>query len=198
MNIAKTTTRASSRRCPWIMRSINTGVILKIMNIAKTTTRASSRRVARARLLGRLNGGSPLNLLCFFSGCLQKIRSVRMLDTFACSGRCFGSSPSVELATKVGSICPFVVIDSADLGATIVVANALCSTIFNPSRVVSPTQRTCLVPDAIKLESVRASDEGRPARAARDVTDWQTDYHTSTDSTIITKTPKIRLLHTHR
>ena len=53
----ETTIGASSRRCLWIM-SINTGVILKIMNIAKTTTRASSRRVARARLLGRLDGGS--------------------------------------------------------------------------------------------------------------------------------------------
>ena len=51
----------------WIIKSINTDVLLKIVNITKTTIQASSRRVVRARLLARFNGGSPLNLLFFFS-----------------------------------------------------------------------------------------------------------------------------------
>ena len=41
---------------------------------------------------------------------------------------------------KVGFICPFVVDDPSDFGATIVVAQALCLSIFN----LSPTQKTCL------------------------------------------------------
>ena len=40
----------------------------------------------------------------------------------------------------IGFICPFVVNDPTDLGATIVVAQALCLSIFN----LSPTQKTCL------------------------------------------------------
>lgn len=47
---------------------------------------------------------------------------------------------AVKLTLKVGFICPFVVDDPTDLGATIVVAQALCLSIFN----LSPTQKTCL------------------------------------------------------
>ena len=47
---------------------------------------------------------------------------------------------TVKLTLKVGFICPFVVDDPTDLGATIVVAQALCLSIFN----LSPTQKTCL------------------------------------------------------
>ena len=41
---------------------------------------------------------------------------------------------------KVGFISPFVVDDPTDLGATFVVAQALCLSIFN----LSPMQKTCL------------------------------------------------------
>ena len=47
---------------------------------------------------------------------------------------------AVKLNLKVGFICPLVVDDPPDLGATIVVAQALCLSIFN----LSPTQKTCL------------------------------------------------------
>ena len=40
---------------------------------------------------------------------------------------------AVKLTLKVGFICPLVVIDPINLGTTIVVAQALCLTIFNPS-----------------------------------------------------------------
>ena len=45
-----------------------------------------------------------------------------------------------KLTLKVGFICPFVVDDPTYLGVTIVVAQALCLSIFN----LSPTQKTCL------------------------------------------------------
>ena len=44
---------------------------------------------------------------------------------------------------KICYICPFVVIDPTDLGATVVVAQALCLTIFD----LSPTQQACLFTD---------------------------------------------------
>ena len=53
---------------------------------------------------------------------------------------------TVKLTLKVGFICPFVVDDPTDLGATIVVAQALCLSIFN----LSPTQKTCLFTDGNK------------------------------------------------
>ena len=53
---------------------------------------------------------------------------------------------AVQLTLQVGFICPFVVIDPTDLGATIVVAQALCLTIFN----LSPTQKTCRFTDGNK------------------------------------------------
>ena len=53
---------------------------------------------------------------------------------------------AVKLTLKVGFICPFVVDDPTDLGATIVVAQALCLSIFN----LSPTQKTCLFTDGNK------------------------------------------------
>ena len=53
---------------------------------------------------------------------------------------------AVQLTRKVGFICPFVVIDPTDLGATIVVAQALCLTIFN----LCPTQNTCPITDGNK------------------------------------------------
>ena len=75
---------------------------------------------------------------------LLKVRYARILDTFVCSGALIWLfSPAwdaVKLTLKVGFICPFVVDDPTDLGATIVVAQALCLSIFN----LSPTQKTCL------------------------------------------------------
>ena len=63
---------------------------------------------------------------------------------FVCSGAliCLFSPAcdAVKLTLKAGFICPFVVDDPTDLGATIVVAQALCLSIFN----LSPTQKTCL------------------------------------------------------
>ena len=38
---------------------------------------------------------------------------------------------AVKLTLQVGLICPFVVIDPTNLGATFVVAQALCLTNFN-------------------------------------------------------------------
>ena len=70
---------------------------------------------------------------------LLQIRSVRILDTIVCSGILLWLfSPAldaVKLTLQVGFIFPFVVIDHADLGATIVVAQALSLTFFN----LSPT-----------------------------------------------------------
>ena len=53
---------------------------------------------------------------------------------------------------KVGLICPFVVFDHYQifLGATIVIVQALCLTIFN----LSLTQNTCLLSLVIKLVCV--------------------------------------------
>ena len=88
---------------------------------------------------------SALLLLRF----LLKIRSVRILDTICSRTLLWLFSPAwdaVKLTLHVGFICPFVVIDPIDLGATIVVAPALCLTIFN----VSPTQNTCLFTDGNK------------------------------------------------
>ena len=61
---------------------------------------------------------------------------------------------AVKLTLKVGFICPFVVDDPTDLGATIVVAQALCLSIFN----LSPTQKTCLFTDGNKAN---ASEQNR-------------------------------------
>ena len=64
------------------------------------------------------------------------------------------SNPTLNFTAKtnlsknqVGFICLFVVSDPTYLGATIVVAQALCLTIFN----LSPTQKTWLLPMVIKL-----------------------------------------------
>ena len=89
---------------------------------------------------------SAVRLLRF----LLKIRSVRILDMIVCSQTLlwlfYPALDAVKLTLQVGSICPFVVIDSTNLGATIVVAQALCLTIFN----LSPTQKTCLFTDGNK------------------------------------------------
>ena len=83
---------------------------------------------------------------------LLKIRSVKILDTILCSGALLWLFPpawdAVKLTLQVGFICPFVVIDPTDLGATFAVAQALCLTIFN----LSPTQKTCLFTDGNKLK----------------------------------------------
>ena len=75
-----------------------------------------------------------------------------MLDTFACSGALIWLfSPAwdaVELTLKAGFICLFVVDDPTYLGATIMVAQALCLSIFN----LSPTQKTCLFTDGNKAK----------------------------------------------
>ena len=72
-----------------------------------------------------------------------KIRSVWIMDTIVCSLNCFGCShlpgpawDSIQFSLKIGFICPFVVIglgpfDPANLGATIVFAQALCLTVFH-------------------------------------------------------------------
>ena len=77
---------------------------------------------------------------------LLKIRPVRILDTIVCSGSLLWLfSPdwpgdAFELTLKVGFICPFVVIDPTDLGATQKLSQAICLSIFN----LSPTRNTCL------------------------------------------------------
>ena len=83
---------------------------------------------------------------------LLKVRYVRILDMFVCPGALIWLfSPAldaVNLTLKVGFICPFVVDDPTYLVATIVVAQALCLSIFN----LSPMQKTCLGPMVIKLK----------------------------------------------
>ena len=76
-----------------------------------------------------------------------KIRSVRILDTmivmFGALLWLFSPGPAwdaVKLTLTVGFICPFVVIDPIYSGATIVVAQPSCLSIFN----LSPTQNTGL------------------------------------------------------
>ena len=75
---------------------------------------------------------------------------IRTLDTIVCSGSLVGLfSPAwdaVKLTLKAGFICPFVVDDPTDLGTTIVVAQALCLSIFN----LSPPQKTCFFTDGNK------------------------------------------------
>ena len=82
---------------------------------------------------------------------LLKIRSVRILDTVICYETLLWLfSPAwdaVILTLQVGFIRPFVVIDPTDLGATIVVGQTLCLTIFN----LSPTQKPAFLPMVIKL-----------------------------------------------
>ena len=58
----------------------------------------------------------------------------------SCSGALIWLSSPAWNAVKVGFICPFVIDDPTDLGATFVVAQALCLSMFN----LSPTQKTCL------------------------------------------------------
>ena len=98
--------------------------------------------VAWSLLLCWFNGGS--RLCCSSPWFLLKVRYVRILDAFMCSGAFIWLfSPAwdtVKLTLKVGFICPFVVDDPTYLGTTIMVAQALCLSIFN----LSPTQKTCL------------------------------------------------------
>ena len=70
---------------------------------------------------------------------LLNIRSVRILDTIICLGHCFGSFPWLVTLCGHGTH-PLVVIASgpADFVATIVVAQALCLTIFNISQIKMP------------------------------------------------------------
>ena len=79
---------------------------------------------------------------------LLKVRYVRILDTFVCSGALIWLfSPAwntVKFTLKAGFVCPFVVDDPTDLGATIMVAQVLCLCIFN----LSPTQKTSLFTDS--------------------------------------------------
>ena len=81
---------------------------------------------------------------------LLKIRFIIILDTIVCSGTLLllfsPAWDAVKLTLQVGFICPLVVIDTTNLGVTIVVAQALCLTIFN----LSPTQKTCLFTDGNK------------------------------------------------
>jgi hypothetical protein len=97
--------------------------------------------VARTLLLRWFNGGSDDTAL--FPLLLLKIRSVRMLDTIVCSEPLVWLfSPAwdaVILTLDVGFICPFVVIDPTDLGATTVVA---------PGRMLD---NFLLIPDAESL-----------------------------------------------
>ena len=110
------------------------------------------KRIARVRLLCRFDGGPDSVLLLRF---LLKIRSVRILDTIVCSGTFLWVFPptwdAVRLTLKVGFMCPFVVIDPTNLGATIVVAQSWCLTTFN----LSPTQNTCLFTNGNKASVCR-------------------------------------------
>ena len=94
---------------------------------------------------------------------LLQIRSVRILDTIVCSGILLWLfSPAldaVKLTLQVGFIFPFVVIDHADLGATIVVAQALSLTFFN----LSPTQKTYLFTVGNKASVCEGSSRRLPS-----------------------------------
>ena len=72
--------------------------------------------------------------------------------TFSGSGYSLLPGTPLNSSLKVGLICPFVVFDHYQifLGATIVIVQALCLTIFN----LSPTQNTCLLSLVIKLVCV--------------------------------------------
>ena len=113
-----------------------------MLHSGKVLKRGGIPGMARVPIVGP---DSALLLLRF----LLKIRSVRILDTICSRTLLWLFSPAwdaVKLTLHVGFICPFVVVDPTDLGATIVVAKALCLTIFN----LSPTQKTCLFTDGNK------------------------------------------------
>ena len=80
---------------------------------------------------------------------------------------------SVKLTLQVGFICPFVVEDPTDLGATIVVAQALCLSIFN----LSPMQKTCLFTNGNKANKsvclVASQDPPRRKGGACAIVVWE-------------------------
>ncbi len=82
--------------------------------------------VARTRLLRWFNGGSDRDDAVLLPLLLLKVRSVRMLDMIVCSEPLVWLfSPAWDagiLTLDAGLICPFVVIEPADFGATTVVA----------------------------------------------------------------------------
>ena len=79
------------------------------------------KRVPRSQLLRLFNDGSDdTALLSWF---LLKIRSVRIRHWFGCSLR--PGTPLNSPCQKVGFICPFVVIDPTNLGATTKIARNL-------------------------------------------------------------------------
>ena len=85
----------------------------------------------------------------------------QVLDTGVCSGTFLWLfSPTwntVKLTLKVGFICPFVVIDPTNLGATIVLAQAWCLTIFNLSPSIPRRRITNFLQMVIKLVYVTSN-----------------------------------------
>ena len=102
------------------------------------------KHVAWVLLLSKFNDGPQQWCAVLRLRFLLKIRSIRILDTMVCSGTLLWLfSPAwdtVQPKLQVGFICPLVVIDPTNLGATIVVAQAWCLTIFN----LSQKQNICL------------------------------------------------------
>ena len=82
---------------------------------------------------------------------LLKVRYDRILDTLVCLGALIWlfspACDAVNLTLKVGFICPFVVDDPTYLGATIVVAQALCC----PSSTYPLRRKPAFLPMVIKL-----------------------------------------------
>ena len=105
------------------------------------------KRVAGSQRLHLFNAGSDnAALLSWF---LLKIRSVRILDTIVCSGSLVWLfSPAWDAVNspcqEVGFICPFVVIDPTDLGATTAIARNLLRDLCLTISYLSPTQNPCL------------------------------------------------------
>ena len=113
---------------------------------------------------------------------LLKIRSVRILDTIACLGTFLWlfslAWDAVKLTLKVGFACPFMVIDHTNLGATILVSQAWCLTVFN----LSPTQKTCLFTNGNKASVYAcwremATDEVQEEKHYRVLRFWQAQCH---------------------
>ena len=79
---------------------------------------------------------SSVLLLRFF----LKIRSARILYTIVCPGTLLWlfslAWDTIKPTLQVGFICPFVVLDPTCLDSTIMVAQALCLTIFNLSQYI--------------------------------------------------------------
>ena len=105
----------------------------------------------RVRLLRRFNGWSrqccSSSEISSEDQVCQNTGYIRMFGDIALGLWLFSPAwDALKLTLQNGFVCPFVVMDPTNLGATIVVAQALCLTILD----LSPTQKTCLFTDGNK------------------------------------------------